>query len=114
MDQKHSNIEQKFPMKDLTVKELRIILQNYKQKHCLPIPTKKSDLIKVCNSFGLQTKKEIRKLTDPLYKPIVPIISDFTKIQLIDKIIVLNKKKKEDYAKTSKKELTYILRDLVK
>jgi hypothetical protein len=106
--------EQKYPMKDMTVKELRIILQNYKQAHCPPIPIKKDDLQKICKSFGLQTKKEIRKLTDPLYKPIIPIISDFTKKKLIEKIIALNKKKKEDYAKVTKKELTNILRNLVK
>lgn len=105
--------EQKFPMKDMTVHELRIVLQNYKQLHCPPMPSKKSDLVAICTKLNLPTKKQNIPLTDPAHKPLIPIISDFTKKKLIDKITTINGRPKEFYTKWSKKDLTNRLRSLI-
>ena len=79
--------------KQMSVADMRAEIADYKKKHCPPIPSKKKDLIKVCEHLGLRTtkgdEKTYRRFGMAVPQALKPKQA-YTKKELIAKIVQRN------------------------
>ena len=100
--------------KALTVRELKIVLQNWKVDNCISYTNlRKPALIALCRRLGIPTTKPNIPMTDPRYVPIPRRISDFTRAELIRRIVARNNENPNIYRRTKKLDLTNIFRALL-
>ena len=98
--------------KAMTIKEMKAEISAYKRKNCPVLPTKKQELIKLCEKLGLRTTKADVKVyavwNEKIPANLMPK-TNYTKKQLIERITKKNGKTAAFYKKYSKSALYDVL-----
>lgn len=100
--------------KQMTVAQMRDVMNKYKQKTCPPLPKTKSGIVKVLTSLNLPTTMKSETDNDKRKLVKSQAIAKMTKRDLIENITKINNAHKSIYNDWAKKDLLEHYKGLIK
>ena len=100
--------------KEMTVAQMRVVMNKYKRDNCPPMPKTKPAMIKLFATLKLPTTNVVETKKDKEKEKESKYLSTMTRKDLIENIVMINKAHKSTYNDWSKRDLMKHYRDLRK